>query len=78
MLTKEQKKWLEHLSNVDKIKVAPYNPKVKIVFDKIKKDIQQFLGKVEIVHRGSTSLKIAGQGEIDLYIPVIDSNFNKY
>ena len=37
MLTKKQKKWIEHLSNVDKIKIIPYNPKVKIVFDKISK-----------------------------------------
>ncbi|MCK5465916.1 UMP kinase [Candidatus Parcubacteria bacterium] len=78
MLTKEQKKWIEHLSDVDKIKIVPYNPKVKIVFGKIKKDIQQVLGKVKVVHRGSTSLKIAGQGEIDLYIPIVDNKFNKY
>lgn len=78
MLTKEQKKWIEHLSNTKKIKIIPYNPKIKVVFDRIKKEIQQVLGRIIMAHRGSTSLKISGQGEIDLYIPVTDKNFNDY
>lgn len=77
MLTSEQKKWISHLST-KKVRIIPYNPKVKSVFQKIKKEIQKVLGKVKVVHCGATSLGISGQGEIDLYIPVSKNLFNKY
>ena len=77
MLTAEQEKWISHLSS-KKIKIIPYNPKTKIVFQKIKKEIQKNLGKVDVKHRGATSLGISGQGEIDLYIPVSKFFFDKY
>ena len=78
MLTKEQKKWIEHLSDKKKIKIIPYDPKVKIVFSRTKKEIQQVLGKINVMHCGSTNLEIFGQGEIDLYIPVNNKSFNSY
>ena len=78
MLTSEQKKWINHLSDVEKIKIIPYNPKIVVVFDKIKKEIQKVLGKVKVFHRGSTKLKISGQGEIDSYIPVNSKTFDDY
>src|SRR3989339_407507 len=78
MLTKEQKIWINHLSNTDIIKVIPYNPKTKDVFRIIKKDLKKILGNVRISHRGSTALKISGQGEIDLYIPTTIKDFNRY
>ena len=78
MLTKEQEKWIDHISDIEKIKIIPYNPETAVVFNKIKKEIQKTLGKVEVFHRGSTKLKISGQGEIDLYIPVNIKDFNNY
>jgi len=36
MLTSEQKKWIDHLSDVEKIKIIPYNPEIVVVFDKMK------------------------------------------
>lgn len=77
MLTPKQEKWILHLGT-KKIKIAPYNPKAKLVFEKIKKEIQEILGKTKIEHRGATSLGISGQGEIDLYIPVSENLFQKY
>lgn len=38
----------------------------------------KILGKVRILHRGSTAMKISGQGEIDLYIPVCKKDFDNY
>lgn len=78
MLTPEQEKWINHLSATDKIKIVPYNPKAKPIFKKIKKEIQKVIGKVNIVHCGSTGLGILGQGEIDCYIPVTENLFVKY
>ncbi len=76
MLTKDQEKWISHLST-EKIKIIPYNPETKEVFNKIKEEIKGFLPNIDIQHRGSTALGISGQGEIDLYIPVIENDFNK-
>ena len=35
MLTEEQEKWINHLSD-EKIKIIPYNPETAVVFNKIK------------------------------------------
>lgn len=78
MLTKEQKVWLAHLSNTNRVKIVPYNPKTKEVFKTIKSELFKVFGDVRISHRGSTALKISGQGEIDLYIPVNKKDFNNY
>lgn len=58
--------------------IVPYNPKTKDIFKIIKTDLQKILGNVRILHRGSTNLKISGQGEIDLYIPITRKRFNTY
>lgn len=79
MLTKAQKVWIAHLSEVKTIRIVPYNPKTKIVFKKIKKEMKSVLGKTaRVVHKGATSLGISGQGEIDVYIPVPTKRFNRY
>ena len=78
MLTKEQENWLSHLSKEKVVEILPYNPKTKDVFNKVKEEIEEFLGKIEILHCGSTSLGIPGQGEIDLYIPTSPNIFIEY
>jgi GrpB-like predicted nucleotidyltransferase (UPF0157 family) len=78
MLTKEQKEWLNHLSDTEKIDIIPYNPQNKEVFKLIKNDLVKILGKERILLCGSTFLGISGQGEIDLYIPVAKKHFNSY
>lgn len=76
MINKEQQIWLNHLNDTDQISITPYNSKTKDVFKIIKKELIKILGKIRISHRGSTALKIPGQGEIDLYIPVSKKDFN--
>lgn len=78
MLTAGQKKWLNYLSDTEKISIIPYNPKNKEIFKLIKKDLIKILGKIRISLCGSTFLGISGQGEIDLYIPVAKKHFNPY
>lgn len=71
MLTKADIKWLNHLSNSKKVKIVPYNPKLKEVFEKQKREILAILGQnVEVLHRGASGMGISGQNEIDLFIPV--------
>lgn len=79
MLTANQQKWIDHLSDVDKIVIKPYDPSCNEKFEKVKNIIQKFLGKnIEIIHCGPSSLGISGQDEIDVYIPVAQKDFNNY
>lgn len=79
MLTIDQQKWIDHLSDEDKIIIKPYDPSCEEKFEKIKNKIQNFLKEnIEIKHCGATSLGISGQNEIDVYVPVAKKNFNNY
>lgn len=77
MITKKQLKWINHLSDIDKIKIVPFDPTAEEKFQKVKQQIKGVLGKdTYVVHRGASSLSISGQDEIDIYIPVPPSQFD--
>lgn len=79
MVTIEQQKWIDHLSDENKIVIKPYDPSCIEKFERVKNNIQNFLREdVEIRHCGATSLGISGQDEIDVYIPVVQKYFNNY
>lgn len=48
------------------------------IFKKIEKKIKHVLGDTEIFHKGSSNLRISGQNEIDIYIPIDWKNFESY
>lgn len=78
MLTNDQKKWIAHLSDKDKITIVPFNPTAEEKYIQVKQKIQKILGKnIPIKHCGATSLGISGQDEIDIYIPVSPTRFNQ-
>ena len=78
MLTPTQEKWLEHLNDMDSVEIYPADSKAREKFLEIKRRIQSELGEeVAIEHRGSTSLGISGQGELDVYIPVLLKQFDE-
>ena len=59
------------LNQHNKENVYSYNPVSENIFQDIKTRIHSVLGAgTEILHRGSTALGIAGQREVDIYIPV--------
>ncbi|MDD4333384.1 MAG: GrpB family protein [Patescibacteria group bacterium] len=71
MITEEQQKWLNHLDDTDKVVVIPWDNTSEEKYQIVKKQIQGILGKEHRVeHRGASSLKISGQDEIDIYVPV--------
>lgn len=79
MVTIDQQKWIDHLSDKVKIVIKPYDPSCIEKFERVKNIIQNFLREdIEVRHCGATSLGISGQDEIDVYIPVIKKNFNNY
>lgn len=78
MITKEQQEWLDHLNDDDKIIIVPWDSTAEDKFRDIKQNIQQLLGDYyRIEHRGASSLKISGQDEIDIYIPVSGERFDE-
>ncbi len=78
MFTPEQEKWLAHLSDQDQVRIFPLDPTAAEKFEAVKAKIQSVLGpETVVVHRGATSLGISGQDEIDVYVPVPESAFNR-
>ncbi|HOX97109.1 MAG TPA: GrpB family protein [bacterium] len=76
MITAEQQKWLDHLSNTDIVSVVPWDNTAELKFEFVKKQLQLLLGNDQpIEHRGATSLGISGQDEIDVYLPVPPEKF---
>jgi GrpB-like predicted nucleotidyltransferase (UPF0157 family) len=51
-----------------RVAIKPYDPKSKIVAEKYIKKLTKLLEgfDVEIIHRGSTALKISGKGDVEL------------
>ena len=77
MITPEQERWLANQSDTDRVKIYPPDLKAGEKFEQIKKIIQSALGEnINVVHKGATSLGISGQGELDIYIPVLPEKFN--
>jgi GrpB-like predicted nucleotidyltransferase (UPF0157 family) len=71
MLTPEQEKWINQLSDQELVVISPYDPSAPQKFEAVKRKIQAALGPdSKVVHRGATSLEISGQNEIDVYVPV--------
>ncbi|KKQ15180.1 MAG: hypothetical protein US28_C0021G0011 [Candidatus Daviesbacteria bacterium GW2011_GWA1_36_8] len=77
MLTKDQKEWLNHLSDSNFIKITPFDPKIIEIFKSERDTLKSFLGSSqEVLLRGSSYLEIQGKGELDIYIPVSPKDFN--
>ena len=72
MITSEQQKWIDHLSDTSKVSIFPLDHKAEEKFQQVKSQIESILGTdIEILHRGASYLGISGQKEIDIYIPVL-------
>ncbi|MDP3888788.1 MAG: GrpB family protein [bacterium] len=77
MLTPDQEKWIDHLSDKDKISIFPFDPTAEEKFRIVRRKIQDALGKdLPVEHHGATALGISGQDEIDVYIPTSPVRFN--
>ncbi len=78
MLTDADKKWLDHLSDTDKIKIVTFDPTSEEKFQIIKAKIKKALPEFELLHKGASSFGISGQDEIDTYLPVPEHLFDEY
>ena len=71
MLTPKQEQWIETLSSDRTISIVPYDPRTEELFERVKNKIQGVLGSdINVWHVGASSLRISGQDEIDVQVPV--------
>ncbi|HEY4506874.1 MAG TPA: GrpB family protein [Candidatus Paceibacterota bacterium] len=78
MLTLEQEKWIESLSDRI-ISIVPYDSKTEQLFERVKRKIQNILGPEAIIeHTGASSLGISGQDEIDVSVVANKDEFLDY
>ncbi|MDO8551219.1 MAG: GrpB family protein [bacterium] len=78
MLKPEQESWVAHLRDDDQIVIKPFDPSAGRKFEIVRNKILTALGQdIIVLHRGATSLGISGQDEIDVYIPVPPTTFNR-
>lgn len=79
MLTSDQEKYLLAIPEDKKVKIYPFDPKVRDIaneiIQKIKKEVAPNL---EVLFMGASALGIAGQGDLDIYILCSPKNFDKY
>lgn len=79
MLTEQQKDWLNHLSDSHKVRIIPYDPRVKEIFKQQREEILTILGTDTVVlHKGASAWGISGKGDVDIYIPVSLQQFSNY
>ncbi len=77
IITADQERWISHLRDDDHVVIKPYDPTSEQKFEAVRAKILATLGsEVEVKHRGATGLKISGQDEIDIYIPVPPDKFD--
>lgn len=78
MLTPDQRKWIDHLSEACTVTVVPFDPSCSEKINLVRQKIKQALGfDLPIEHHGASSLGISGQDEIDVYLPVSPAVFDE-
>jgi len=78
MLTPDQQKWIDHLSDTKTVSIVPYDSTCEEKYLKVKETIQRVFGMdQDVIHSGASALKISGQDEIDIYVPVPAAEFDR-
>lgn len=78
MITLEQQQWLDHLSDIDSVKIVPWDETSADKFSQIERQIKNLIDSQQLVlHRGASSLKISGQDEIDIYLPIKKQKYDQ-
>lgn len=78
MLTTDEKKYLEKISKTKKVRLYPYDPKVKVIAEKYISQIKKAMPEPKIYWIGASALGIFGQKDIDINILCSPKEFDKY
>jgi len=78
MLTWGEEDYLSKIPEDKKVKIFPYDEKIEKIANEIIGKVHNYLPELEVRHMGASSLKLSGQGDIDIYIFSRPGDFGKY
>ena len=81
MLTREQERYLQNLPEAKANKlmvIKPYNPKTKIIAQRILTMIKDVIPEADARFMGASALGISGQNDVDIYIMCMDRMKDDY
>lgn len=78
MITSDDKDYLSKIPMDKIVRILPYNPKVKMVFNEINTPINGIYPKLEVKHMGASALEISGQNDVDIFAFSNPLDFDKY
>jgi GrpB-like predicted nucleotidyltransferase (UPF0157 family) len=78
MLSENQERYLETISDSEIVVIQPWNPKTELVAKKLMTDIQSAVPNLKVFHTGAAALKISGKNDLDFSILGVPTNFDNY
>lgn len=78
MLTQDEENYLAKIDPTKKVSISAFDPEAKETGDLIVKRIKEKLPDAQILFMGATTLEIAGQNDIDIYVLSDSNDFDKY
>jgi len=78
MLTWGEEDYLSKIPEDKRVKIFPYVEEIEKIADEITNKVHEVMPELEVKHMGASSLKLSGQGDIDIYIFSRPKEFGKY
>lgn len=78
MLTENEEKYLKTIPEDKMANVRSFDPKVRVVGNKIVQNINNKIPELEVLFMGASALGIAGQNDIDLNILSTPNKYKNY
>lgn len=77
MLSWDEEDYLSKIPENKVVKIFPYSEEIEGIVKGITNKISSVLPKLKVRHMGASSLKMSGQGDIDIYIFSNTKDFDK-
>jgi len=78
MLSWDEEDYLNKIPEDKVVKIFPYSKEIEGIVEEITNKISSVLPKLKVKHMGASSLKMSGQGDVDIYIFSNQKDFDKY
>jgi GrpB-like predicted nucleotidyltransferase (UPF0157 family) len=78
MLSENQERYLETISDLAVAVIQPWDPKTELVAKKLMDDIWSAVPDLEVFHTGAAALKISGKNDLDFSILGVPEDFDNY
>ena len=78
MLSENQERYLETISDSVVTVIQPWDPKTELVAKKLMDDIRSAVPDLEVFHTGAAALKISGKNDLDFSILGVPEDFDNY